>query len=375
MHRSGTSAVARVCNLLGVELGLWLLAPQTDNEEGFWEHEIVCHAHEELLAAIGSAWDDVRTFPEDWLNDAAVNVCRDKIIETLCREFSDSPIWAVKDPRICRLVPLWLSVLRELGCKPHFLLIGRNPLEVAGSLASRNSFPANKSQLLWLRHLIDAERDTRGYPRAFITYEALLRDWRRTMSRVSRKLGLEWPRPISSASPEVDQFLRARLRHQKVDDVVLDTDRRVSRWVRDAYRAFKTATDGEEAQLRRTLRTIVKELDAAERDGRNEALSGELAAAWAGIAERDRRIEKLSSDLSEREAQLQAIYLSTSWRVTSPMRAVKIAFLRVPYYGRVLLGRTARAVYRRLLLSYQRKQRLKSFVYRNFGFLIKNTAS
>ena len=59
------------------------------------------------------------------------------------------------------------------------------------------------------------------------------------------------------------------------------------------------------------------------------------------------------------------------------MRAVKralLAILRAPYYGRLLLGRTARAVYHRLPLSYRNKQRLKSFVYRNFGFLIKNTA-
>ena len=39
MHRSGTSALTRVLNLLGVELGSELMAAAEDNNEtGFWEH-------------------------------------------------------------------------------------------------------------------------------------------------------------------------------------------------------------------------------------------------------------------------------------------------------------------------------------------------
>ena len=49
MHRSGTSALMRVVNLLGVNIGNNLIAPASDNELGFWEHLDVYHANEKLL--------------------------------------------------------------------------------------------------------------------------------------------------------------------------------------------------------------------------------------------------------------------------------------------------------------------------------------
>ncbi len=337
MHRSGTSATAGVCHLLGVEFGSRLLPPAPDNDEGFWEQEDVLHVHEELLAAIGSAWDDVRALPEDWLNHPATATYREKITGILGPKFSDSPLWCVKDPRMCRLVPFWLAVLRDLGCEPRFLLVGRNPLEVAGSLATRNSIPAPKSQLLWLRHLIDAERDTRGHPRAFITYDALLQDWRRAMSRASRELGFTWPRSISAVAPKVDRFLHARMQHQKVDDVIVETDSHLSRWIRDAYRGFKAAQDGEETQLRRTLATIVRELNAVapllepwirgleidlagaqrELENRNaemESLCKERAAAQAAIGKKDGEIERLGSDVSARDGEIERLGSDVSAR-------------------------------------------------------------
>ena len=36
MHRSGTSMFTRALNLLGMELGQPLMAPQPDNPKGFW---------------------------------------------------------------------------------------------------------------------------------------------------------------------------------------------------------------------------------------------------------------------------------------------------------------------------------------------------
>ena len=60
MHRSGTSAVTRVLNLLGVELGSHLMQPGKDNPSGFWEHQDVVAIHERLLEGLDMAWDDPR---------------------------------------------------------------------------------------------------------------------------------------------------------------------------------------------------------------------------------------------------------------------------------------------------------------------------
>ena len=51
MHRSGTSALMRVLNLLGVDIGTSLLPPNEDNEAGYWEHVDIYRQQEQLMDA------------------------------------------------------------------------------------------------------------------------------------------------------------------------------------------------------------------------------------------------------------------------------------------------------------------------------------
>ena len=52
MHRSGTSALTRVLNLLGAALANRLVRAASDNEPGFWESLDLNEIHEEALAAL-----------------------------------------------------------------------------------------------------------------------------------------------------------------------------------------------------------------------------------------------------------------------------------------------------------------------------------
>jgi hypothetical protein len=66
MHRSGTSAIARLLNLLGVDLGDDLLPSAVDNETGFWESRRVVEANDAILATLSSRWDSPPRLPEGW---------------------------------------------------------------------------------------------------------------------------------------------------------------------------------------------------------------------------------------------------------------------------------------------------------------------
>ena len=57
MHRSGTSAIARSLELLGVGLGDNLHPAGFDNPKGFWEDRACLEINEELLRYFGSAYD------------------------------------------------------------------------------------------------------------------------------------------------------------------------------------------------------------------------------------------------------------------------------------------------------------------------------
>ena len=57
MHRSGTSALTRMLNLLGVDLGGKLLEAQAGvREQGVWEPYAVVEINEDLLSRLGSCW-------------------------------------------------------------------------------------------------------------------------------------------------------------------------------------------------------------------------------------------------------------------------------------------------------------------------------
>ena len=112
MHRSGTSAFTRVLNLHGVALGENLMPAGPDNPSGFWEHADVVAVHERLLAALERTWDDPRPLPDNWLASAAAQTAFDALVAIVQRDFAGVSLWAVKDPRLCRLLPLLPLLVR-----------------------------------------------------------------------------------------------------------------------------------------------------------------------------------------------------------------------------------------------------------------------
>ncbi|HWP95042.1 MAG TPA: glycosyltransferase [Gammaproteobacteria bacterium] len=238
MHRSGTSMLARLCNLLGADLGPDIMPPGEDNPSGFWEHRGISELHDDILEAVGRGWDDPREMPPEWWLDGVLAPYRVRLKEMLQRDFGNSALPCVKDPRLCRLVPLWQEVLSELGWTPLYLLTARNPLEVIASLAKRNRFDAGKSALLWLRHMVEAESATRWSRRAFCSYESLLRDWQGSLRRSWTELELEWTDPDANTVREIADFVRADLRHHVTTAERLRADRRLAPFVGAVHQLY-----------------------------------------------------------------------------------------------------------------------------------------
>src|SRR5438046_6776105 len=65
MHRSGTSAVSRIVNLLGADLPRQLIPPNPTNRSGHWEPIQIANAHDALFASIGISWDDPSRIPAE----------------------------------------------------------------------------------------------------------------------------------------------------------------------------------------------------------------------------------------------------------------------------------------------------------------------
>lgn len=111
------------------------------------------------------------------------------------------------------LLPFWRDVLAAAGMPARVVIPVRHPLAVAGSLSRRDAFPAEKSVLLWTLYMLAAEAGTRDLPRAFVSYDGLLGDWRAEVARMEAALGAPLPRLTEQAGREIDGFLSQDLRH------------------------------------------------------------------------------------------------------------------------------------------------------------------
>ncbi len=239
MHRSGTSAVTRVLNLLGADLPKTLLAAQSDNPTGYWESSELPDLHDAMLASAGLSWDKIFPAPDGWLESEEARELEEKILAFLERNFSDSRLFVIKDPRLTLLIPIWLRALGRFGAEPRFVIPHRPPEEVAASLRARNGFAQNQSFLLWLRYMLDAERYTRGRPRCFPAYEDILKDWRAAAAAMGNALGITWPR--DDASAEIDAFLDPSLRHHAAPKRRPDAPAAFG-WVQAAHQWFLAAS-------------------------------------------------------------------------------------------------------------------------------------
>jgi glycosyltransferase involved in cell wall biosynthesis len=215
MHRSGTSAVAGTLAQLGVDFSEHLIAPAADNPKGFFEHADIWQQDHEILEAMGSAWDDPLPLPPAWQDADSVRAATQPIQAIMQRDFATSGLAGIKDPRMCRLLPCWRDWLLGAGFAPMAVLVTRRPVEVIASLAKRDSLPADQAAWVWLRHVLEAEADTRGMPRVVVSYESLLGDWRAEAARIARVLGVVWPRDPVAVGAQVDAFLEPTLRHHR----------------------------------------------------------------------------------------------------------------------------------------------------------------
>ncbi len=223
MHRSGTSASTGALQCVGVDLGKKLYTGHKGiNDKGYFEHSDIADTNDEALAILGSSWDDILLRRDEWWLRKDLIPYAKKIRGYIRRDFSESALWAVKDPRVCRLLPWWLRILDSEGVTPRFIFVIRSPFAVHRSLERRDGFPIEKSYLLWSLHYLEAERWSRGHSRVFVDFDHFLENPAHGLSKVERVLGINFPVAVAKAAPCLEKFLSTDLRHHKKDEEILE---------------------------------------------------------------------------------------------------------------------------------------------------------
>jgi len=190
MHRSGTSALGGALHACGVVMRENMPADHF-NPKGYFEKVEVMDIHEEFFRQFGMSGVSVEALPVDWQEGEAAQRARLRIGELVENEFAQESLWAIKDPRLCRLVPLWRSALSDDALRP--VLVVRHPLEVVGSLHYLSGYTTSRGLLFWLRYVLEAERNTRGMKRSVVRYEDLLASPLVVLARLEKELELRFP--------------------------------------------------------------------------------------------------------------------------------------------------------------------------------------
>ena len=250
MHRSGTSALARGLQMLGVYLGNDFISPKPDNPTGYWEDRNIYEINERLLAIFGLKWEEVALIDDARWDAPEVEGLRTEAVAYLKSQFVSHPLWGFKDPRTIRLLPFWRSVLRSLEVDECYLLVIRNPRSVADSLIRRHGMDAVTAHLLWLVYVVPNLSVIANRPFMVADYDLVMADPRQELERIANGLKI----PLTDTSKAgIDQFasdfLDPNLRHSffNVSDFELDLNlppltREAYLWLR-SLATDRTATD------------------------------------------------------------------------------------------------------------------------------------
>jgi hypothetical protein len=295
MHRTGTSAVARVVNLLGADICKDLIAPRTDNIRGYWESKGVVQVHNRLLEDLGSSSADPLSLPDDWLQSPFARHAHDQLADLIQSEFGSSSLFVVKDPRISKLLPLWTRLLAQLDVDILVVVTFRNPLEVAASLQKRDQSPLASSLLLYVMSYLSSELASRHCPRVFVSYQKALSDWPFLEAKLRSILGSRLPTLDEKRSLAISQHLVPELRHHYHDRADLTQRDEIPGVVADLYDLLCEAESGnDDVSLFKGFDKLGRSVDG-------------IAALFRELILRER-------------AERSAFENSTSWRITAPLR-------------------------------------------------------
>jgi hypothetical protein len=213
MHRSGTSVLARLLNLMGAYFGPEGISTgaNPENPKGFWERRDVRRLNDDVLHSAGCDWDRVTNLDVAALPKAVVDDFNERASKLVLDLDGHRP-WLLKEPRLCLLLPLWRRFLEV----PVGIHIYRNPVEVASSLHKRNGIPILAGMDLWEYYIRSALSVSANMPRITVSHRQLMEEPDNALMRLAQDLqregvsGLRLP-----TAHEIEAFVQADLYRER----------------------------------------------------------------------------------------------------------------------------------------------------------------
>lgn len=351
MHRSGTSAITRGLQVMGVELGARLMPPVAAvNAKGFWEDIDITELNVKILDALALDWHYISPITDDDIEKLRTEGYFLKAVELLREKIGNAPVYGFKDPRVAKLLPFWKQVFAHYGLQTSYLIALRHPLSVAKSLAKRDGFDVRKSYWLWLEHTLTILANSANTRQIVVDYDRLMQSPQVELHRVAAAFQL--PIDVRKLDDYAESFLDKDLRNTIYQPEDLLRDKACPPLVYEIYTTMlDVASEKEQLHNPAIQRKITTWLDEFNRIGSTLALVDDLFEKNASldssltqltnrstraITEKDENIAHLNRLLGENEEHIKSLGLqlsklsemvaemqtSHSWRLTAPLRRV-----------------------------------------------------
>lgn len=326
MHRSGTSAVTKAVESLGVNLGDNLIPAAEDNKKGFFEDRQIIDINDRLLKLAGMKWYSVEEFPTYILDSPQGKSLEVEARRLICNRLEINNIWGFKDPRCSRLLPFWQNVLGPLDVEVGFLMVLRNPLDMASSIKKRDRFDLTMSQHLWLLHTFLNLKYLKSERVFFVLFDDFLDHPESYLERLTAFFNLEPDREKTDRFTR--NFLDRRMRHSHSTLGDLAGCPGIFPFVYKLYALlhemaiekrgieslFLNWDELESEYLKTTSKILLDFCFHAQTRNRDvENLAGLLSRNVSII-------ERQSGQMEDLREELDQILHSTSWHVTKPLR-------------------------------------------------------
>jgi len=174
MHRSGTSALASLIGRMGADLGPDLIGPKASNPKGHFEPRKIVLANEDLLKRLKACNPQSDDLPDDWLEREETKIAKAKIQEIILTDFSNQDLFAIKDPRLCLLLPLYYNLLEELGITVKTIVIHRASQEAIKSLIKREGMSPELGRKYYEKYIRALKANLNGIETISISFDHLI---------------------------------------------------------------------------------------------------------------------------------------------------------------------------------------------------------
>jgi len=207
MHKSGTSMMAGVLKILGVNIGKKLAGPKWSNPLGHFENIKFLELNDKILEAAGGSWDN----PPKKEKILALKEKFSKEIKELIKK-EKSEIWGWKDPRTSLTIELFLPYLDN----PYFLVYHRNFQAIAEELKKRDKMEIKQGinlSKIYEEYINDFFENHPELKKFDLYYEEVIKEREKWIKKIIEFLQIK---PTEKQYEEAIKFIRPQEEMQKL---------------------------------------------------------------------------------------------------------------------------------------------------------------